>query len=207
MQPFCFSLLTDKDAFPGRIRKLRFLGVTRQLAWSSKQNKHQEQERIITQEMGICVLGQWNFKNATNKYNNLLTTYREGRRKLDGTGGGGLESYRKKYSWWDARAAFPAGNASVKPEHTFDDGVVTTRASATTYISSRGGDQEATPSRHPNGDILPEVADPNDDSDGSRSQPTPPSNRRRVSKAVNNDISQVILEEKRRNSAKILSSV
>ncbi|KAI9914429.1 hypothetical protein PsorP6_007800 [Peronosclerospora sorghi] len=70
-----------------------------------------------------------------------------------------------------------------------------TRASATTSSSSRGGgDQEATPSRHPNEDILPEVADENDDLDGSRSQPAPPSKSRRVSKAANNDISRAILE-------------
>ncbi|KAI9913002.1 hypothetical protein PsorP6_006491 [Peronosclerospora sorghi] len=164
-------------------------------------NKHQERDRIITCEMGICGLCQWMVKQTTDKYNNLLTTYREGRRKLDETGGGGLESYRKKYPLWDAMAALLAGNASVQPEHIFYDGVVTTRASATTSSSSRGGNQEATPSRHRNGDILPKVADKNDDSDESLSQPPPPSKRRQVSKAANNDNIQVILEmEKQRQN-------
>ncbi|KAI9914901.1 hypothetical protein PsorP6_007570 [Peronosclerospora sorghi] len=152
--------------------------------------------------MGICGMGQWMVKQATDKYNNLLTTYREGRRKLDETSGGGLESYRKKYPWWDAMAALLAGNGSVQPEHIFYDGVVTTRASSTTpCISRRGGDQEATPSRHPNEDILQELTDENDDSDGSRSQPPPPSKRLRVNKAAKKDISQVILEiEKHRQN-------
>ncbi|KAI9913437.1 hypothetical protein PsorP6_006528 [Peronosclerospora sorghi] len=87
-------------------------------------------------------------------------------------------------------AALIAGNVSVKPEHTLYDGVVTTRASAPTSSScSRGGDQEATPSRYPNEDILSEVADENDVSDGSCSQPPPPSKLLRVCKAANNDIS------------------
>ncbi|KAI9908646.1 hypothetical protein PsorP6_016408 [Peronosclerospora sorghi] len=67
--------------------------------------------------MVICGLGQWTVKQATDKNNNLLPTYREGRRKLGETGGGGLESYRKKYPWWDAMADLLARNESTPSRH------------------------------------------------------------------------------------------
>ena len=73
-----------------------------------------EHKRIVTRELGLLGLVQWTLKQATDKYNNLLDTYREGPRKLEETKGNFFELYRLKYRWWNAMEVLEAGIATVE---------------------------------------------------------------------------------------------